>query len=794
MPSKKETKRAILGMGVNTITDTFHGQAILVDLSTPAKATEAEKKENSSTKKEGENIIISVTVPMPTESKPQQPAQPQQPQQPQQPAQPNNLEKGSVELVQDKSKEADSGAKLVSSGPKKDESDGVAKPVLAKTYEIPSREVICNPYLIYSLNELKRKFDASLGIGVPSVGTQIKLDLSNIEQKSTQEIYYVLELKCIEKQQVLMAPYELDAPVKTLLAADDGNILERFSRKYGDSFVDSITYGRWATIIIQVKLSSREKQNEVSASLEQTLGTATIGGEFASSLQEKLQKQEYTAYLYSGGMDYVAMKIVTSVAAIDELVKKIMEDQKVSPVQIGWTTKPYEDVSKNEADKNAFDLEKVISVSRNIKELIEDASQLTKVYLQALNAEKIDPQIAKTVEEKSVKDYLKVVENFQTIKQQLDICNQKLKQYYLNEKEIILLAKEVNKLIADLNENIEDIPASILLPIKRVTSDVIQGIKHKNGEFNFYLDIPDDTSQYLHMELVGADGKPQPLDTAYKIKLKQFDPVQGKGKPLGVIRSVDKKTNAKSNKVPVAQDLSGLYFKPKKEKSSLKEIVELPGENSSVDIYVKFTPSLPSKEKTLTAVNFSELSDKFLFFPKISNKGKNISANLIGELSISGLLYLKVPGDGHCFFYAAGLYLGKDQQTLRKEIADYLRNNKKEFADVVSAVQGKKISSYIKDIEDGKEWADDLEISVLMRVLKRPIIVINSDGKIRKTAIAEDYKDGEPIFVCYNGHNHYDALLLRDGFSGKDVLKQLELSSEQVVESSSQSVLPSNSK
>lgn len=85
----------------------------------------------------------------------------------------------------------------------------------------------------------------------------------------------------------------------------------------------------------------------------------------------------------------------------------------------------------------------------------------------------------------------------------------------------------------------------------------------------------------------------------------------------------------------------------------------------------------------------------------------------------------------------------------------------------------KSINEYILAIHSGEEWADNLEIATLMLIYNRPIIVIDSDKKIRNGSdIAQFSEESEPIFVFYNGHNHYDALLL-DNRDAREILEEL---------------------
>lgn len=65
-----------------------------------------------------------------------------------------------------------------------------------------------------------------------------------------------------------------------------------------------------------------------------------------------------------------------------------------------------------------------------------------------------------------------------------------------------------------------------------------------------------------------------------------------------------------------------------------------------------------------------------------------------------------------------------------------------------------------------------------MRILDRPIIVIGSDFRIRNREVLDREQRGEPIFVRYNGHNHYDALLRTEGRTTQDIINFLTQSNE----------------
>jgi len=141
-----------------------------------------------------------------------------------------------------------------------------------------------------------------------------------------------------------------------------------------------------------------------------------------------------------------------------------------------------------------------------------------------------------------------------------------------------------------------------------------------------------------------------------------------------------------------------------------------------------------------------------------------------------GLRYQSVGGnedeEGHCLFIAVGLYLGQTQEFLRNIVAANIEHNLEQYGDIIQALSpGKTPEQYVEDLRNGREWADNIEIAVLMKMLDRPIVVVGPDGMVRN--LADLTGSGDPIFVQYNGHTHYDALLLTGEKTAEEVLEDL---------------------
>ena len=143
--------------------------------------------------------------------------------------------------------------------------------------------------------------------------------------------------------------------------------------------------------------------------------------------------------------------------------------------------------------------------------------------------------------------------------------------------------------------------------------------------------------------------------------------------------------------------------------------------------------------------------------------------------SLSGLQYQEVRGDGHCLYHAVALYCGKDQNTLRQRVTNHLEENLAEFRNFVNPLlmPDQTLESYIQDVRMGKEWADNIEIEVLQRILKRPIIIIRPDANPTIPDNIDTYQT-DPIFVYYNGHTHYDSFILVGDLNPKAVLATMQ--------------------
>lgn len=146
----------------------------------------------------------------------------------------------------------------------------------------------------------------------------------------------------------------------------------------------------------------------------------------------------------------------------------------------------------------------------------------------------------------------------------------------------------------------------------------------------------------------------------------------------------------------------------------------------------------------------------------------------INELAKAGLTYENISGDGHCLYRAVSYYLGhEDIRLLRNIVAAHLEFNRAELESFIQLEPGQTLTNYLDAVRNGNEWASHVEIEVLMRVLDQPILIIGPNSQIINLSEKERFK-GEPIFVYYNGIDHYDALTLKPGQTAQTVLANLQ--------------------
>ncbi|MES2204189.1 MAG: hypothetical protein V4496_03110 [Pseudomonadota bacterium] len=167
---------------------------------------------------------------------------------------------------------------------------------------------------------------------------------------------------------------------------------------------------------------------------------------------------------------------------------------------------------------------------------------------------------------------------------------------------------------------------------------------------------------------------------------------------------------------------------------------------------------------------------------RIEDMSHNFSIN-----NIKGLRLEKVPGDGNCLYHAIAFYCRYDYRDLRNRVVSEMRAHPENYRPFVSGLlsSGKTYEDYVNGVA-ADQWGDDPEIQALVCYMRRPILIVYPNGRIAHRDMLDKYPDKSPIFVYYNGHNHYDALIQdNNNLTVQQILDQFAPFNQQTVEETS---------
>lgn len=137
------------------------------------------------------------------------------------------------------------------------------------------------------------------------------------------------------------------------------------------------------------------------------------------------------------------------------------------------------------------------------------------------------------------------------------------------------------------------------------------------------------------------------------------------------------------------------------------------------------------------------------------------SAGLTNFLNQNNLSIYRIPGDGHCFFNAVSLHVGLDVTTLRVRIGDYILDNQNYY---INFIENVPLQQYVNNVKNDI-WGGNIEIDAIERIFGRPLIVIGPNGEDRTTYHNSNTFASDPIYIYFNGENHYDALLQNENLT-----------------------------
>lgn len=180
-----------------------------------------------------------------------------------------------------------------------------------------------------------------------------------------------------------------------------------------------------------------------------------------------------------------------------------------------------------------------------------------------------------------------------------------------------------------------------------------------------------------------------------------------------------------------------------------------------------------------------------------------IANNSVSNIFYPGLYIEKSKDDGHCFYHSIAATLNRElgkqtytYQQIRTLVADFWLqqiecNNyllkmlksavilylEKKYNICTQEPNIQQIHEYIDSIKNTTMWANESVVIALAILLDRPIITLGDIlPNTKKPVIYSAHgmrTTGTPIFVYYNGNNHYNALFVQPSFNPEEIGKEI---------------------
>lgn len=132
---------------------------------------------------------------------------------------------------------------------------------------------------------------------------------------------------------------------------------------------------------------------------------------------------------------------------------------------------------------------------------------------------------------------------------------------------------------------------------------------------------------------------------------------------------------------------------------------------------------------------------------------------------------LLLSGNNHCVYKAIAVCMDLTEGALYDLVDRYVKENSDPNLNDIIRHGRQTIEEYVESHRAMKETNDDLDISVISYILKRPIAIIDHQGFIsRKSQLI--YKKGDPIFIFYNG-KYYEPYKVRPDYDASNIFTGL---------------------
>jgi serine/threonine protein kinase len=129
----------------------------------------------------------------------------------------------------------------------------------------------------------------------------------------------------------------------------------------------------------------------------------------------------------------------------------------------------------------------------------------------------------------------------------------------------------------------------------------------------------------------------------------------------------------------------------------------------------------------------------------------------------SGLQYLPIFENQNSLFSAVGHHIEMSVEQVKGRVIQYVNNNLLLVVALLHEPE-ERICQYLSSLEDPSIhcWLGELELLLLALIFDCPIVMISAECNVK----IFELKEGEPIFLYFNGYRHYDTFVLHNASGG----------------------------
>lgn len=381
--------------------------------------------------------------------------------------------------------------------------------------------------LVESVTELRKHLSSSLGgsATINNVAPEVNAAISASSDTSNHDLYYVIKINYVDHVDLLNGTMKSEEDANNLMNRD----IQDFYRANGDSYVNSITYGKELLAVVQIKTDSKQSKVDADVDIKATNPLFTAKASTKAGIEKLAKYNIANISIFTKGtkasVSTVASNLKELKACISSFEKDSAEEKKVNSVEnadnaentpdneavpIEYTAHPYSRVFNE--NKNPSKLEDAIFNTKTILDKITRCFDRITVCLTKLKFEETN-QLAIKFVDKYHEQAVKIKSDLQKMQ---DILQRKADQiqhkvFYTPDEldELMTELDTVVKVLSSHEKKIFSFAGRTLIATVESSKEPLPGHKHRSSKDFKLKDIPPGT-KHLFFEVVPRDKNQNP--------------------------------------------------------------------------------------------------------------------------------------------------------------------------------------------------------------------------------------------------------------------------------------------